>query len=539
MRSDLVVRGGLVADGTGAPLRRADVLVRGDRIVHVGEVPDTDVPEADAAGALVAPGFINVLSQAYESLQRDPRGLSDLYQGVTTEVFGEGYSLGPVEGRMRAIAKDYAERTHVRHEWPRINDFLNHMADAGVGPNVASFVGADNLRMAFAGQQDRPLTPDELAAARRLLDEELADGALGLGSALIYAPGMYASTDELTAFAEVLAEHDALYISHIRNESDSLLESLDELIGIAERSGARAEVYHLKAAGRDNWPLMASAIQRIEEARAGGLAVTANVYPYEAGATGLDACVPPRFHDGGPDALRGKLAHEDFRETVKEAIRAPGADWDNCYKSAGGADGILLLGGNTCEWNGMTLAQVATRRGDADPLDTLLDIVVADSQMIIALFEMTEENVRLALRSPWVSVCSDAEAWTASPPYTDAPTHPRAYGSFARVLGPYVRDGVLRIEDAVRRMTSLPARTLRLTDRGVIREGAFADLAIFEPDRVRDLATYSHPHQYADGMRHVIINGVVAFRGGKPTDELGGRALRRGTRPTTSGFRAR
>ncbi|GCE00662.1 N-acyl-D-amino-acid deacylase family protein [Embleya hyalina] len=530
MSSDFVVRGGLLADGTGAPLRRADVLVRGDRIVSVGEVPDSDVAELDAEGAVVAPGFVNVLSQAYESLQRDPRGLSDLYQGVTTEVFGEGYSLGPVEGRMRAIAKDYAEQTHVRHEWPRINDYLNHMATSGVGPNLASFVGADNLRMAFAGQEDRPLTAGELTAACGLLDEELANGALGLGSALIYAPGMYASTEELTAFAEVLARHDALYISHIRNESDALLESLDELITIAERSGARAEVYHLKAAGRDNWPSMAPAIARIEEARARGLAITADIYPYEAGATGLDACIPPRFHDGGPDALRGKLMCEDFRTAVKDAIRAPGTDWDNCYLSAGGADGILLLGGDTSEWNGMTLAQVATRHGDADPLDTLVDIVVADSRMIIALFEMTEDNVRLALQSPWVSVCSDSEAWTAAPPYSDSPTHPRAYGSFARVLGPYVREGVLHLEDAVRRMTSLPARTLRLADRGVIREGAFADLAIFEPDKVRDLATYSDPHRYAEGMRHVVVNGVVAFREGGPTDDLGGRALRRGSK---------
>jgi N-acyl-D-amino-acid deacylase len=529
--NELVVRGGLVADGTGVPLRRADVLVRGDRIVAVGEVPGGGAAELDAEGAVVAPGFINVLSQAYESLQRDPRGLSDLCQGVTTEVFGEGYSLGPVEGRMAAIADDYGERTGVRHHWARTRDYLQYLEKTGVGLNVATFVGADNLRMAFAGHDDRALSADELDAACRRLADELADGALGLGSALIYAPGMYASTAELTAFARVLAKHDALYISHIRNESDLLMESVEELIGIASSSGARAEIYHLKAAGRDNWPLMRTAIERIEAARADGLSLTADIYPYEAGATGLDACIPPRFHDGGPDALRARLTRPDVREAVKDAIRTPGADWDNCYLSAGGAEGILLLGGTTSEWNGMTLAEAAAERAGADPLDALLDIVIEDSQMIIALFEMTEDNVRLALQQPWVSVCSDAEAWTAAPPFSDSPTHPRAYGSFARVLGRYVREGVLPLEDAVRRMTSLPAHTLRLPDRGEIREGAYADLAIFDSAKVQDVATYSDPHRYAEGMRHVVVNGVVAFRDGVPADALSGRALRRGTLP--------
>jgi N-acyl-D-amino-acid deacylase len=528
MSLDLVLRGGLLADGTGAPLHRADIGVRSDRVVAIGEVAERGEVELDAAGCVVAPGFINVLSQAYESLQRDPRGLSDLYQGVTTEVFGEGYSMGPVQGRMADLSRVDDDRFGVRHRWAHLRDFLEHMEVAGVGLNLASFVGAENLRMAFAGEEPRELTPEELTAACDLLDSELADGALGLGSALIYPPGSWATTEELTAYARVLARHDALYVSHVRDEADRLIESIGELIKIAATSRARAEVYHLKAAGRANWPAMASAIELIEEARATGVVVTANVYPYEAGATGLDACIPPRFHDGGPEAMRTRLRDPQVRGEIKTLLAQPGADWENALLGAGGPDGILLLGGLTTESNGRTLQQVADRRGDADPVDTLIDLVIEDPDMIAAYFEMTEDNVRLALERPWVSVCSDSEAWTAEPPYTDYPTHPRAYGSFARVIGPYVREGLLPLEEAVRRMTSLPAGNLRLIDRGVVTKGAYADLAVFDPDAVADRATYADPHQYAVGMRHVVVNGRVALRDGNPTGTLAGRALRRG-----------
>ena len=527
MKLDLVIRDGMVADGLGTSLRRADVAVQGDRIVAVGDVRATGALELQADGAVVAPGFINVLSQAYESLQRDPRGLSDLYQGVTTEVFGEGYSMGPVEGRMLSTTRVDDDRFGVRHNWRRLNDFLDHLAGSGVALNVASFVGADNLRMAYAGEDDRPLSAHELAAACQLLDEELAAGALGLGSALIYAPGSYASTDELTAFARIVAQHDALYISHVRNEADQLLDSIGELIQIATTTGARAEVYHLKAAGRANWPAMHSAIAMLERARADRTVVSADIYPYEAGATGLDACIPPEFHAGGPEALRERLRDESVRASVKALLSAPSVDWENVYLGSGGPDGILLLGGLTSGYNGRTLAGVAADRGDADPIDTLLDLVIEDPEMIAAYFEMTEDNVRLALKSPWVSVCSDSEAWAAEPPYNEVPTHPRAYGSFARVLGSYVREGLLSVEEAVRRMTSLPASNLRLEDRGTIGVGTFADLAIFDPDLVADVATYAAPHQYATGMRHVVVNGVVAMRDGEPTGAFAGRALRR------------
>lgn len=518
MSAELVVRGGMVADGTGAPGRRADVLVRGDRIAAVRTVPSGDWPELDAEGCVVAPGFINMLSHAYETLQQDPRGLSDLYQGVTTEVFGEGWSLGPVTGRMTEVAESWPRPDGVRNSWPRLREFLTHLESAGIGPNVASFVGASNLRMIHAGMDSRALTGPELDSACRLLDEELADGALGVGSALIYAPGSYASGTELTAYARVVARHDALYISHIRNEAERLVEAIGALIDIARTTSARAEIYHLKAFGKVNWPLMADAIALIQSARAEGLAVTADIYPYEAGGTHLAACIPARYHDGGEQALLARLADPGVRAAIKAEISRPSAgDWGTLYLGSGAA-GIVLA-------SGRTLAAVA---GDADSVDTLLDLVAADPGQMATYFGISEENIRLALRQPWVSVGSDCEAAAAEPPFTDWPTHPRAYGTFACVLGRYVRDGVLPLEEAVRRMTSLPAANLRLNGRGVIRDGAFADLAIFVPGDVRDRATYGDPHQYAEGMRHVLVNGQIAFRDGKLSGVLAGRALRRG-----------
>lgn len=528
MSFDVIVRGGMVVDGSGSAAYRADVAVAGGRIVEVGALPNADCPELDAEGCVVAPGFINVLSHAYETLQQDPRGLSDLYQGVTTEVFGEGYSLGPVTGRCEEIA-DVAPRSDgVRMGWPRLNDFLGHLEMKGIGPNVASFVGAHNLRAAFAGADDRPLTAAELEGACRLLADELAAGALGVGSALLYMPGVYASTEELIAYARVLAEHDALYISHIRNEAGGLHQAIDEVITIARASSARAEIYHLKASGRDNWPLMAGAVSMINDARNDGLALTADIYPYEAGGTSLAASIPPWYHDGGEAALLGRLATPSIRDEIKTAIKTSSDSWENIFLDAGGAEGVLLQGGADTEVPGRTLAEVAAMRGDADPVDTLLNLVVAKPNLEAVYFCMSDENIRMALRQPWVSICSDAETPSLESPFVDMPTHPRAYGSFARVLGPYVREGALSLEEAVRRMTSLPAENLRLADRGSIEIGAWADLAIFEPDAVQDHATYREPHRYATGMRHVVINGRVALRDNEPTKILSGRALRRG-----------
>ncbi|GII94073.1 N-acyl-D-amino-acid deacylase family protein [Sinosporangium siamense] len=533
MPSTLIIRGGTVYDGTGTPGRLADVAVEGDRILGVGHIPDSEgAVVLDATGCAVAPGFINVLSHAYFTLQQDPRGLSDLYQGVTTEIFGEGLSMGPVAGRMlESVPVGKVEADGTQLGWPRLADFLNHMSSAGVAPNIASFVGSHNLRMLGAGNDHRPLTRAELDAAAALLDEELSDGALGVGSALIYPPDSYSSTEELISLMRVLGRHDALYISHIRSEADRLVEGIEEILRIGREAETRVEVYHLKAAGRDNWHKMKLAIDLIDAARATGQPVTADLYPYEAGSTALASVIPPPFHAGGQDRLLERLRDRGAREEMKAAIRRPSAEWENLYLVTGGPDQVLLLS-NAADGSptaGKTLAEAAARAGVDDPVEHLLDLVLGNPEMMAAYFMGHQDNIRLALSRPWVSICSDSESVPAEPPFSDLPVHPRAYGSFAKILGQYVRDeGLLTLEEAVRRMTSLPADTLRLAGRGRIASGAYADLVVFDPATIRDHATYEDPHQYATGVRHVVINGTAALRDGTPTGALPGRALRRG-----------
>jgi N-acyl-D-aspartate/D-glutamate deacylase len=527
-----VIRGGVVADGSGGAPQAGDVVVEGDRIAGIAP-PGTavDGDEIDAAGLVVAPGFVNVLSHAYYSLQLDPRGLSDLMQGVTTLVFGEGWSLGPcTEPMLRKAGRDAP--AGVRAGWPRLAEALRALEADGLALNVASFVGAHNLRELSAGDTDRPLTRAEKDRACAILAEEMADGALGVGSALIYPPGCFADTRELAAWCDVVAQHDGLYISHMRSEGSRLLESLDELTGLAQATGVRAEVYHLKAAGQDNWPKMRTALDRIEQARARGLQVTADIYPYTAGMTSLSACIPPRYHDGGMAALLDRLADPGTRADIARDIVADSGTWENLYLAAGGAGGILLLGGLGAAGAphlGATLAQAAAAEG-ADPVELLLDLVADAPQLLAAYFIIDEDNMRAALTRPWVAICSDSEAPASEGRFLATPTHPRAYGSFARVLGRYARDErLLPLPEAVRRMTALPARTLRLDRRGRIAPGYFADIAVFDPDTVADDATYDAPHRYARGVTHVLVNGVPEVRDARFSGATAGRALRRGT----------
>jgi N-acyl-D-amino-acid deacylase len=531
MTQRLVIRGGTVADGSGGSLRAGEVVVEGDRITGIAP-PGTavDGDEIDARGMVVAPGFINVLSHAYYSLQVDPRGLSDLLQGVTTLVFGEGWSLGPSSEQMLLSAGRDAP-DGVVSAWPRLAEALRALDASGLALNVASFVGAHNLRGLFAADTDRPLTPGEKDRACGILAEELADGALGVASALIYPPGCFADTKELSAWCDVVAGHDGLYISHLRSEGGRLLESLDELTWLADATGVRAEVYHLKAAGQENWHKMRAALDRIEQARARGLRVTADVYPYTAGMTSLSACIPPRYHDGGVAALLGRLADPVTRADIARDIVVDSGTWENLYLAAGGAEGILLLGGLGAERAphlGATLAQAAAEEG-ADPVELLLDLVAGAPQLLAAYFIIDEDNMRAALSRPWVAICSDSEAPASEGRFLATPTHPRAYGSFARVLGRYARDErLLPLPEAVRRMTALPAETLRLHRRGRIAPGYAADIAVFDPDTVADQATYDAPHRYARGVAHVIVNGVPEVRDGKFSGATAGRALRRG-----------
>lgn len=529
MATTLVITGGTVYDGSGREGMRADVAVEGDRVVQVappGALPDTPgARRLDATGLAVAPGFVNVLSHAWGSLQQDGAGTSDLLQGVTTQVFGEAFSLGPGNDDVREMVGALAgghEEGGVRLVFDHLGDGLDHLEKKGVAQNVASFVGGHNLRVLGARFDDRQLSREELDRLVGLMREEMQDGALGIGTALIYPPGNYASTAELVAVCGPVGEYGGTYISHMRSEGDELLECLDELLLIGERAGCRAEVYHLKAAGRRNWPKMAAAIERIQAARDAGRAVGANMYPYTAGGTALAACIPPRFHDGGPEALARRLADPVVRREIAAAMSTEsGGGYENLFLAASEGEGIGLS-------SGQRLSELARDLG-LTPADALLDVVARDPETGATYFLMDEANVELGLAQPWVSLGSDAEAYAAVVPHTDEPTHPRTYGTFARFLGHYVRErGVATFADAVRRLTSLPCDGLGLRDRGRIAPGAYADLVVLDPSTVIDHATYDEPHRYSTGVHHVVVNGEPVVEDGAVLDARPGRRIRRG-----------
>lgn len=534
---DLIVRGGLVYDGSGGEPVRADVGVRGDRIVAVADLSGASAGrEIDAAGLAVAPGFINVLSWAPESLLQDGRSLSDVKQGVTLEIFGEGWSMGPLNAAMKAEA--IAQQGDFKYpiEWTTLGEYLDHLAGKGISTNVASFVGATTVRIHELGYENRAPTADELARMQALVAAAMAEGALGVGSSMIYAPATFADTAELTALAQTAAQHGGAYISHLRSEADRFIEALDELIAIARATGAHAEVYHLKAGGRSNWPKMRQAIGRIEAARAEGLKVAANMYPYTAGATGLNAAMPPWVQEGGLEAWIGRLQDPATRQRVAAEMRAPGADWENLYHHAG-ADQVLLIGFKNPALRGLigrSLADVARER-DVTPEEAAIDLVIEDhSRVDAAYFLMSEANVALGVAQPWVSFGSDAESLAPEGLFLNYNPHPRAYGTFARVLGKYVRDDrVLTLPEAIRRMTSLPADNFKLRERGRLAPGHYADVVVFDPAAVRDRATFEQPHQLAEGVAHVIVNGVPVLLDGEHTGATPGRVVR------GPGYRAR
>lgn len=537
MAIDLLLRGGTVHDGSGGDPFVADIAVAGDRIAAITRRPEDRgaPPEAhtvvDCHGLVVTPGFINVLSHAYVSMLLDPRSLSDLRQGVTTEVFGEGSSMGPWTPAMRERFVEHQAQGRFDVPWTRLGEYLDHCERTGVAQNVASFIGATTLRVNGVGYDDRPATADELNQMRALVGEEMADGALGIASALIYAPGFYASTEELTELCRVAGAHGGMYISHLRSEGDRFLEALDELLVIARDAELAAEVYHLKAAGQTNWPKMEQAIAVIEAARDAGRRITADVYPYTAGGTAVAASIPPAFHDGGIEALVARLGDPVARAAMREEIASPGDGWENLFLASGGGDGVLVMAigvEDLRRHQGRTLSEIAEAEG-TDAIDALLSLVERDPRAGAAYFIISDDNLRRQLTLPWLSVGSDAQSIAAEGPFLDAAVHPRAYGTFARVLGRYVRDEkLLPLAEAVRRMTALPAGTLGLVDRGHLAVGAFADIAVFDAERIIDRATYADPHRYAEGVHHVVVNGVLSLQDGDHTGAFGGRALRRG-----------
>ena len=524
---DIVLRGGTVYDGEGGSPYAADVAIDSDLIAAVmPAIADRGPRVIDVSGLAVAPGFINMLSWAIPSLIADGRAQSDVRQGVTLEVFGEGSSMGPLTDAMR---RDQIERqADIKYDipWTTLREGLDHLVRLGVSVNVASFVGATTLRVHEVGYEDRPPTGDELERMRRLAREASADGALGVGSALIYTPGTFASTDELIALAEAAG---GTYISHLRNEGDRLVEAVDELIEIARRARVRGEIYHLKQAGKANWGKLPAVIERVEKARSEGLDITADMYPYTAGATGLNASMPPWVQEGGFRAWLARLRDPATRERLAREMRAPGKNWENLYLAAGGADGVLLVSFKNDalkRLTGKTLAEVAKARGKS-PEHTAMDLVVEDESRVGACyFIASDDNLRREVAIDWMSFGSDEAAPATEGVFLKSNPHPRAYGTFARLLGHYVRDeGIVPLEEAIRRLTSFPAANLGLDRRGRVARGYFADLVVFDPSKITDHATYAEPHRYASGVVDVFVNGQQVVRRGEHTGARPGRVL--------------
>jgi N-acyl-D-amino-acid deacylase len=528
---DLVVRGGTILDGSGSEGYVGDVVVDGDRIVYVGKTRgDTAKTVIDATGKTVTPGFINMLSWAVESLIADGRGQSDLRQGVTLEVFGEGESMGPLTPEMKVRAKERQDDIQYDIAWTSLGEYLEHLQSRGIAPNVASYIGAATPRINVLGEVDVDPTPAQLEQMKGIVRTAMEEGALGVGASLIYAPAAYAETDELVAISAEAARCGGAYIAHMRSEGARLLEAVDETIDIARRAQIPVEIYHLKAAGRANWNKMDDVIARIDAARAQGLHVTTDMYTYTAGATGLDAAMPTWVQDGGLEAWIQRLKDPKIRARVIAEMRAPGKNWENLYYAAGGADNILLIGFKNPKLKALTgkrLSEVAKMRG-VSPEDTAIDLVIEDGARVDTVyFLMSEDNVRKQIRLPYMSFGSDAEASAPEGVFLQKSTHPRAYGNFARLLGRYVRDEkLITLPEAVRRMTSLPAGNLALKDRGLLKAGYFADIVVFDPQTIQDHATFEKPQQFATGVSHVVINGGVALSNGEPTGKATGRVVR-------------
>ncbi len=527
---DVLIENGRLFDGTGGNAIDADLAIAGDRIVAIGDLQASDAKRTiDAEGLFVAPGFINMLSWATQSLIADGRSQSDIRQGVTLEVMGEGMSMGPINDELRAalVARQGDFKFDV--PWTTLAEYLEYLEQRGISPNVASFVGATTVRMHEIGAADRPPTDTELAVMQNLVREAMREGAMGVGSSLIYAPAFYADTEELIALMQAAAEHDGMYISHMRSEGNRLLESIDELIRIAEESGAPAEIYHLKMSGQDNWDKFDAVVEKVEAARSRGIRITADMYTYPAGSTGLDAAMPPWVQEGGYTAWAERLKDPGIREQLLDEMTTPTDDWENLMLAAG-ADGTLLVGFKNHElrkYTGLTLAEVSEARG-TPPALTAMDLVIEDgSRVQVIYFLMSEENVAKGVALPWVSFGSDASSMATEGHFLNTSTHPRAYGNFARVLGKYVRDeGVLSMEAAIHKLAGLPAENLGLRDRGTLTIGNFADVVIFDPDAIRDHATFENPHQYATGMVHVFVNGEQVLAAGEHTGALPGRVVR-------------
>ncbi|AKP53097.1 N-acyl-D-amino-acid deacylase family protein [Cyclobacterium amurskyense] len=528
---DVLIKNGQIVDGSGEASYIGDIGIRGDTISAIGKLSGAKGEiEIDATGLVVAPGFINMLSWAVDALIEDGKSQSDIRQGVTLEVFGEGTSMGPWTDEMKKEEQKMQGDIKYPISWTSLSEYLDFIVDKGISTNVASFIGATTLRIHTVGYENRAPSPEELDSMRTLVKKGMEEGALGIGSSLIYAPAFYSSTEELIALCKVAAQYEGMYISHIRSEGNQLLESLDELIQIADEANIRAEVYHLKMAGKSNWNKYDAVVSKIDSARSAGLSITTNMYTYTAGATGLDASMPPWVQEGGYDKWAERLKNPKIRTQLMEEMATPTNEWESLMMGVESYEDILLIGfkNDSLKYlTGKSLAEVAEMR-NSSPIETAMDLVIQDGSRVgTVYFLMSEENVKKQIQLPYMSFGSDAASYAPEGVFLRSSSHPRAFGNFSRLLGKYVREEkVISLEEAIYKLTTLPATNLKIKKRGALKEGFYADLAIFDPKEIQDHATFDKPMQYSTGMVHVFVNGTQVLNNGEHTGALPGRVVK-------------
>ena len=528
---DTIIRNGMIYDGEGGEPYKADLGIKNDTIAFIGDLSAaTASNEIDAKGNAVAPGFINMLSWATESLIEDGNSQSDIRQGVTLEVMGEGWSMGPLNDKVKKQQQESQSDIKYKIEWNTLGEYLNFLEKKGISCNVASFVGATTIRTNIIGEDNRDPTSDEMESMKQLVKQAMQEGAMGVGTSLIYPPAFFAKTNELVELCKVASQYGGMYISHMRSEGDKLYEAVEELITIAKEANIPAEIYHLKAAGKDNWPKMDSVIKRVERARTEGQLISADIYTYIAGGTGLTATMPPTLQDGGFGKLRERLQDPVIRKKIAKEMNSKTDKWENFYYAVGNPEKILVVGfkqDSLKKYIGKSLGEVARLRGTS-PEETAMDLIVQDSTRVDCIyFLMDENNIKKQLALPWVSFGSDEGSYEPAGVFLKSNPHPRAYGNFARVLGKYVREEkVITLQEAIRKLSNLPAKNLKIQKRGQLKVGNYADVLVFDPAKIKDNATFEKPSQYASGMIHVFVNGTQVLKGGEHTGAKPGRFVK-------------
>jgi N-acyl-D-amino-acid deacylase len=528
---DLLIKNGRIVDGSGEKAYNADLAIKGDRIARIGNLAQATAARViDARGLIVAPGFIDMLGQSETYLLIDPRGMSKIMMGVTTEITGEGESIAPINDRQIKEQEDFNRRYNLNIDWRTLDQYFKRLERQRSGLNLGTFVGATQIREYVVGFDDRPPSASELEQMKSLVADAMKDGALGLSTSLQYVPARFATTDEIVELAKVARQYGGIYATHQRSEANALDESLQEVFEIARRAQIPVEIWHLKTAYKKNWGRMPEILNRLGQARISGLDITADIYPYIAGSTSLSACLPPWALEGGTDKMLGRLRDVNIRERLKKEINADSHTWENIYLGSGGANGVLIgsvVNRELESLQGKRVSQIATEQ-KKDPLDALFDLILADHGQTSAIyFMMNEDDMRAAMRAPFVSFCTDSGSRSADGPLAGSKSHPRGWGSYPRILGRYVRDEhLLSMEEAIHKMTGAPAARVGLRDRGLVREGMFADLTIFDPRRVIDRATFEMPNQYPEGIEYVLVNGQISVNKGQRTPALAGQVLR-------------